>query len=138
MGALSLFATEDTKEQLIQKDRKLMAGTWEPVSVEYSGWPLHDRLSELVIIEADGNMRVEKDGKVMRAAKTMIDPTQNPKAIDFEATAGEYKGDKMKGIYDLAGDILKVCRTGPDGERPTEFSSKLGSGVGLGIYRRKK
>jgi uncharacterized protein (TIGR03067 family) len=62
-----------------------------------------------------------------------------PKAIDYKQTSeGEDKGKGALGIYEVVGDRLKVCAV-PDGkERPTEFSSKPGSGHYFRVYKRER
>jgi uncharacterized protein (TIGR03067 family) len=50
-----------------------------------------------------------------------LEPTEEPKAIDFTGTADPNKGEKAFGIYRVEGDALTLC---VGKERPTEYSDK--------------
>src|SRR5262249_5435629 len=65
-----------------------------------------------------------------------LDPTKQPKAIDFFYLDGDAK--PMLGIYRLDGDTLTLCwNTEPTkpGDRPTEFSTK-GKKWTLAVWQR--
>jgi uncharacterized protein (TIGR03067 family) len=69
-------------------------------------------------------------------AKYTIDPSKNPKTIDYDMTEGFSKGKKQLGIYELNGDTFKACFNSPGAERPTEF--KAGAGLTLSEWKRQK
>jgi uncharacterized protein (TIGR03067 family) len=57
---------------------------------------------------------------------TAIDPTKTPKTIDGRLLTGPNKGTVTLGIYDLNGDILKLCFPDePSTKRPQSFHPKL-------------
>ena len=67
-----------------------------------------------------------------------IDPAKKPKAIDFTMAGGGEKA-VTHGIYEVSADTFKVCRPTEAGkERPTEFSTKEGSGLAMSSYKRAK
>ena len=59
---------------------------------------------------------------------------------DAEAMARPFiENDKTKlGIYELDGDTYKFCLAPAGKPRPTEFTSKEGSGHSLGVSKREK
>jgi uncharacterized protein (TIGR03067 family) len=68
-----------------------------------------------------------------------IDAARNPKTIDLEIMAGEYKGIVYLGIYELDGDTLRLCFALPDRPvRPSEFSASKGSVRALTEFKRGK
>jgi uncharacterized protein (TIGR03067 family) len=50
-----------------------------------------------------------------------LPPSRSPKAIDLIALNGPQKGKTAPGIYQLKGDVLRVCLAMEDGQRPAEF-----------------
>jgi uncharacterized protein (TIGR03067 family) len=76
------------------------------------------------------------DGKEVGKGTLKVDPTKKPKAIDVQRA--EEGAKPMLGIYEFDGDTQKACFAAPGKERPTEFSSKAGSGNLLSVWKRKK
>jgi uncharacterized protein (TIGR03067 family) len=125
-------AAEPTKDELIDRDRKRLEGTWSVVSAVVPGAP-----QEIV----DGVKRAKftfRGTKVLNgdrkpsgeaeSADYHLDPTKDPKEIDFPSPGGGGKQDRSTpGLYQLTGDELKLC---------------LGIGTvgkdGLGIVARPK
>ena len=62
-----------------------------------------------------------------------VDPAKEPKTMDF-APPKESNQARWLTIYELDGDLLKVC-IGLGAKRPTEFSDKQGMVV---VLKRKK
>jgi uncharacterized protein (TIGR03067 family) len=77
-------------------------------------------------------------GRLFLKAKFTIEPTKKPKTIDYTMTGGPTKGKKQLGIYELAGDKVKFCFAAPGKARPTDFSTKEGSGRTLSVWKRAK
>jgi uncharacterized protein (TIGR03067 family) len=127
-------------EEAIKADRKALAGTWQAVSYELDGKkaPAEDLQDVQLVIDADGKAIARKAGQAFIGGTTEIDPTRTPRAIDIAYTVGEIKGQTALGIYEVKGDTLRICRSNPGKDRPTEFSSKPGSGHTLMSYRRVK
>ena len=61
-----------------------------------------------------------------------------PKTIDLTFTEGPGKGQTQKGIYELEGDTQKICFAKGDQERPTEFTSKPGSGQMIQVLEARE
>ena len=89
-------------------------------------------------IDADGKTTARSEGKVFIAGTTKIGPAESPMTIDMSYTEGYIKGQTALGIYKIEDDLLTICRAAPDKPRPTEFSSRPGSGHTLMTYKREK
>jgi uncharacterized protein (TIGR03067 family) len=90
-----------------------------------------------LLIDTDGKATVQAEGRTYVAGTIQIDPTGNPKTMDITFTHGDAKGQTSLGIYKIEGDLVTICRATPDRDRPTDFSSKPGSGHALMTYRRQ-
>jgi uncharacterized protein (TIGR03067 family) len=129
-------------EDGITRELKALAGSWRPISTENNGFKSSegDLTGILWIHDADGRWTMRRGDKaVVEWAVKKIDPTQNPKTIDLEVTAGAYKGIIYLGIYELDGDTLRICFALPDKpERPTDFSAAKGTIRAFSEFRRGK
>ena len=76
------------------------------------------------------------DGPLDKPSPYKIDPSKNPKTIDFTIKAGDTEG-VSRGIYKLEGDTLTLCRTVGDIERPKEFKTTAEAGF-LVVWKRAK
>jgi len=61
-----------------------------------------------------------------------------PKAIDRKDTAGMFKGKTALGIYKLEKGEFTICFAAPGKERPTEFTTKSGTGVFLYVWKQQE
>ena len=91
-----------------------------------------------VINEADGKWAIEVDNNLIARGTSEIDPTKKPKTIDFVPSEGPDAGLAFLGIYELEEETRKLCYAQSGRERPTSFSSELGSGYTLVTFKREK
>jgi uncharacterized protein (TIGR03067 family) len=113
--------------------KEKIEGVWTVVSAVKGGEKLADVDNmEVKLIFAGEKLTVVKGGK-NEELTYKLDAGQKPKAIDLMP-----KDKTIKGIYQVDGDTLKICFTGPDDERPTEFVSKEGTRTLLLTLRRDK
>ena len=136
----SLSAAGDDKDKAIKEDRKKYEGTWQVVSLEVDGKKTaeEDAKKITVVNERDGKWAIEVEGKVVARGTREIDPTKKPKTVDLTVTEGDNKGQTALGVYEFKDDTRKVCLAPAGKERPTEFSSKAGSGHILALLKRVK
>src|SRR5262249_4205267 len=107
-------------------DQDKLQGTWVAVSGEAGGKKAPEEFVQKckVVIAGDkitlaGLVKGEKDKGVEGTFK--LDPAAQPKAIDINLINRE---DAL-GIYEVAGDTLKMCLVEATGsERPTDFAGK--------------
>ncbi len=64
-----------------------------------------------------------------------IDAREKLKTMDIRS---EREKDTILAIYELEGNILRVCWSPLGKERPTEFASKPGTGHALVVLKREK
>jgi uncharacterized protein (TIGR03067 family) len=140
LGVGFLTAADDAKQDAIKKDRKKYEGTWRVTSLEINGNKSseEDAKKITVVNKADGTWILQVDGGKITEGTSEIDPTKNPKTIDFMETEGDNKGKIVLGIYELGDDTRKLCYAGPGRERPSDFSAPAGSGRMLVEFKREK
>jgi uncharacterized protein (TIGR03067 family) len=143
--SVSLAFQEKVKTDQPKKDNdaKLMQGKWRLVSAENNGasYPKGKIEKMSVLIETDEIRIVVEGTKSEQGAKFTIDPSTNPKQIDFtkEISDSEWSDqlpaklfrawkfdsksnvisaeDKVQGIYKLDSDTMTLCwRTTPGKE----------------------
>jgi uncharacterized protein (TIGR03067 family) len=132
------------KDDPTKGDLDKLAGTWLTVSLVNNGKTLVDEKNPpkegpATKLAYDGNKWMIKVGdKTVASGIFKIDATKTPKEIDIFDESG-VKNDKTKlGIYELDGDTYKFCLVPAGKPRPTEFTSKEGSGHSLGVSKREK
>jgi uncharacterized protein (TIGR03067 family) len=140
VAGLRLLRADDANDEAIKKDRKLYEGTWRVVSLEVDGNKVADEDAKKIVVvnKADGSWSIRVDGKEVAKGTSKLDPTKKPKSIDLTATEGDAAGKTALGIYEIDKDNRKVCIAQPGKDRPTEFSSKAGTGHILATFKREK
>ena len=78
-----------------------------------------------------------KNGVYRRCIVT-LNPHATPKAANTWDLEGPFEDQTLCGIYELNGDTLKLCFAQPGKKRPTEFTTKQGTGWVYFEYKRKK
>jgi uncharacterized protein (TIGR03067 family) len=140
-----LMATDGhTKESPSKGDLDKLRGTWLTVSLVNNGRTLVDekmpaKEGPTTKLVYEANKWIIKVGvQTVASGVFKIDPTKKPKEIDILDESG-VKNDKTKlGIYEVDGDSYKFCLAPAGKARPTDFTSKEGSGYSLGISKREK
>ena len=135
-----LFAVGDDNQDAIKQERKKYEGTWRVIFLQSDGNQAAEKDAKKITVvnHTDGTWSIQVEGKEVVKGTSEIDPTKNLKTIDFTPTEGSDKGKVFLGIYDLKENCRKLCYAPAGKERPTEFSSKPGSGHVLAIFQREK
>ena len=74
---------------------------------------------------------------ILRARFTLDDSTK-PHAVDYVNLEGSNKRKSQAGIFELSGDVLRVCMAPPRQPRPSDFSSQAGDGRSYTTWRRTR
>ena len=123
----------------VKKDLALLEGEWAMVSGERDGQALPEEYVKTgKRVAKDGVSTVTIGDMVLMKSKFTIDPAKTPKAIDFVGLEGPTAGQKLHGIYELDGDTVRFCFAPADKDRPTDFTTKEGSGRTLSVWKRAK
>ena len=155
LGGLALYLNTDhrteetgTSPPSAQTDSELLQGTWfgitwigdveeEKRNAVPEEW---FRLADCKLTFTGDRVALVEgiDGKPTNGT-FKIDPAKRPKQINWQIELGVH-GVSYLGIYELEGDILKLCLGNPlvDGERPTEFATKPDDAQKLIVFKRKK
>jgi len=133
-------ASEKDKNQAVAAELAKLQGTWQLVASETDGKKMpEEQVKQFrVKIEKDRHTVTFGDQVVAHEVRFMVDPTTQPKSTEDTLEDEPNRGKKIRGIYLLEGDGLTSCVGAIDAPRPTEFSSKPGSGQSLRRFTRVK
>lgn len=121
-----------------------LRGTWLTVSLVSDGKVVVDgktprKPGPETKLQYDGDRWIVKVGAKEVANGTFkIDPTKIPKEMDLFDKTGVKNSNTKLAIYEITGDTYKYCVAPAGQPRPTEFASKPGSKLSLGVSKREK
>ena len=131
-------------------DMDKLQGYWKPLQCDFEGKPQMptDVMKQVTVVfdKTEYHLyfkdtKLDKDGKPvvfrLALANIALDDKTAPKSITFEFADGPLKGKKSHGIYELAGNQLKVCYGPVDRPKPTRFESPASSGYFLETWARQ-
>jgi uncharacterized protein (TIGR03067 family) len=133
-------------------DLSQLQGHWKPLQCEYEGQPqMPSEVMEQIRAVFDRNeyhlyfrdsKQKDRDGQpvILRLAhmNVTLDETTSPKTIVFEFLDGPLKGTKRHGIYELAGNQLRLCYCATNRPKPTKFETPAQSGYFLETWARQE
>ena len=130
--ALRAFAADSLN------DAKAVQGSWVPTAAELAGQPMAAAVLETISLKLDhGKYVVFVGGNPDRGTYT-IDSASKPKSMTITGTEGPNHGKTFPAIYELNGDMLRICYDLSGAKRPTQFKSVPGTRLYLVTYKRKK
>jgi len=129
--AVATFAGEKVN------DAKEIQGTWLPVKAQIRGEEMNEQVLKTITLKLDAG-KYEVMAENLDKGTYTIDPAAKPKTIDVTGVEGPNAGKKMPAIYELDGDMLRICYGLGGSPRPTEFKSPAGTKTFLVTYKRKK
>jgi uncharacterized protein (TIGR03067 family) len=139
LAVVFLAGAADGAKDESAKDLEKMQGDWAADSLVRGGFPLPaDDARAYFRTVKDDQYTVSRYSKVVGKGTFKIDATKKPKTIDSQPADPTGKIKPVLGIYELDGDKLTICNAEPGKERPTEFTSKEGSGNSLTVWLREK
>lgn len=140
MGLVAMALAEDAKNDATKKDRMLLEGTWQAVSLEVNGEKSDpaDARKISVINGADGIWSLRSDGQEVARGTNSLDGSKSPKTIDLVPLDGDKKGELYLGIYEINEKTRRLCFAPPLMARPTEFATQTGNQWILVTFERVK
>jgi len=133
-----LIAANSSGGDTVKTELKKLEGTWGMVSGEAKGEKLSESTVKSAKLTIVGDKYTVNVSENAITGTQKIDPTMKPKAIDAIDTEGPHKGKTVFGIYKLEKGIFTVCLAPPGKDRPTEFTTKSGTGEILHVWKLKK
>jgi len=123
--------------QAASDDPKKTEGTWTLVSGESEGAPLPEEVVKNSKLTIEGNAYTVQLAEMgTKKGIQKLDSTKSPKQIDAQDSEGPTVG-KSLGIYEfMANGDFRVCFAATGKDRPTEFTTKSGSGHFMHVWRR--
>jgi uncharacterized protein (TIGR03067 family) len=117
-------------------DAETIEGAWAPSKAELAGQPFPEAVLKTIILKLDGGKYdVSVAGEPDKGTYTLNSSTK-PKSMVITGTEGPNKGKAFPAIYELEGDILRVCYDLSGKQRPTEFKTTAGTQLYLVTYHR--
>jgi len=137
--ACLVIAASSGPPEAVKKDLAALEGDWTMVSGQADGQPMPDEMLKTAKrVSKAGETTVTMGAQMFLKAKYTIDPSKNPKTIDYDMTDGFTKGKKQFGIYKIDADTVTFCFASPEKDRPKEFTSPPGSGNTLSVWKKEK
>ncbi|MEO8593907.1 MAG: TIGR03067 domain-containing protein [Candidatus Solibacter sp.] len=114
-------------------DLESLQGRWKIVSLEMEGQTMGGGDAQ---IEVRGARFTTRAMGAEYAGTLTVDEGQTPRRFDLRFDEGPEKGTTALGIYELRGDVWKLCLTTRGGERPKEFAAPAGTGIAFEVLQR--
>src|SRR5262245_52558484 len=112
-----------------EDEAERLRGTWLQVAYERDGVtdpPDEQGWDPRVTFAGDTFVVTLADGSTPIKGTFKLDPTRDPKAVDWTDTFGADAGKTFLAVYRLEGDVFTFCAALPGLERPTGFRTKPG------------
>lgn len=131
-AALCALVVGQPQARAADPDVAALQGKWLVESFAYNGSPVEAMQGATREIKEEKYSLTPTGGDAINGT-IKVDSTKKPKQIDLDVN-----GRTLKGIYEIQGEMLKLCYRLNGDERPTEFESKPDSGAVLVLHRRAK
>jgi len=114
--------------QGVDEEAKKLQGTWGVTSFEVRGEKVPgNELKGMRLTVKDDEIILQESETKKEEGRFKLDTSKKPNAMDWTATGPREQTALC--IYELDGDILKLCWRKPGGNRPTEFTGKDTDGL---------
>ncbi len=106
---------------------------WRQAAVITNGKNIPVGNATFLTANGDG-YTITVNGKVYQKGTVRNDLSQTPPQSDVFVSEGPQAGETVRQIFKVEGDVLVACSGGPGGARPTDFTSRPGSGQTLSVW----
>jgi uncharacterized protein (TIGR03067 family) len=114
-------------------DRSAIRGKWQVTNAVDSGRVIpKEQLSKIQFVFTDKTLSTEINGRKSESTWTLR-PARNPKEMELTEN-----GVVTHGIYDLKGDVLRLCLRQGGGQRPASFDSRPDSQDIAFVLKRRR
>jgi uncharacterized protein (TIGR03067 family) len=135
--AVMLFAFSSSS--VLAKDAdEAIQGTWQASTAELGGQKYPDQIVKTIKLLVQGDIYLVTVGTQRDSGTLKLDVKAKPKAIDITGTEGPNKGKLIPAIYEMNGDILRICYDLSGNSRPASFKTEAGTQLFLVTYQREK
>lgn len=139
MLALGLFGQviAQTPEERFQSEEEKLTGTWRVTTAKANGERVPpEHVPPLKLTFKNGKFTAQIGKGEPQEGSYKLDLSKNPKQIDLNRTQGPKEGRHQIGIYEFAGDTLKICACETGNKRPTNFDTRDKPGYTVLVLRR--
>jgi uncharacterized protein (TIGR03067 family) len=126
LGVVLLLGAQNPPKGGPKTDLDRFQGTWTVASAEREGKTDPTRQGATITFSGKNYKRTSPAQTAKGTFK--LTPEAKPPAIDVTFTEGPDKGKSLQGIYAFESDGIRMCFAASLKNRPTDFSSKAGSG----------
>lgn len=114
--------------QDVDEEAKKLQGTWGVTSFDVRGKKVPgNELEGMRLTVKDDEIMLQESERKKEKGRFKLDTSKKPKAMDWTVTGPREQTALC--IYELDGNILKLCWRKPGGNRPTEFTGKDTDGL---------
>jgi uncharacterized protein (TIGR03067 family) len=132
--AFLFFVADEPKTDL---DR--LQGTWVMASLEVDGKLVPEEKIKGTTLTIKGDKYIVKVKDKTHEVSFKLDAKQNPRHMDMYFPDGKDAPKLAKGIYELKGDTLRICRAQPTGEdRPRDFVTEGVAGRFIVTWKKQE
>ena len=132
-----VLAAADDKAK-VEAELKKLDGLWLLEAFERAGEKkAGEGNGEQIKIEGE-SFSIWHEGHVEERGKIKLDPSKDPKEIDFQFLEGKHEGKADLAIYAWDGEILKLCWGKQGTKHPTDFTTKPNDDRILLFLKRQK
>jgi uncharacterized protein (TIGR03067 family) len=121
----------------VAQELQRLQGGWQVESQEENGEKLSaDDLKGRTLFFGRETCFARRNSQVVQVAALKLDPTKKIKTINAIIIQGDRKGEALLGIFERAGDTLKLCFDLAGEARPKEFTAPTDSSRLLIVCKR--
>jgi len=134
-----LIGADASEDKVAKEEFEKLEGGWVLISAMKDGKSLPEKeIKSLRVTMNSNRFQLEQDGRLIAEGTFTVNAARTPNEINESHTAGRSKGKTYLAIHEIDGDQQKLCFADAGKPRPTEFSSKPGSGHLLQIWKRER
>jgi uncharacterized protein (TIGR03067 family) len=113
-----------------------LQGDWHVISLEVDGMQVGAPAFHTAQITLRGDRFVSTGMGADYQGTVELDETAVPKWFTLRFDSGPEQGNANFGIYELSGDLWRICLAMKGSLRPTKFATAPGAGIALEVLRR--